>query len=446
MKPPVLPPAVDAALARLRGAGVRAWLVGGALRDLLRDAPARDFDVVVEGGLEGAARALSSGGAGVRSVSIGGAVPVVLLPGPVRIEITAFRGTARDLEEDLRLRDFTLNAIAFDAEHARFVDPLGGRRDLEERRLRTADPARAFRDDPLRVLRGVRLARELELSVEPQTALAMQRHAWRLGESAGERLREELWRGLRLDDVSRFVHELRACGALAALLPELLRTVGVEQNAHHVDDVFTHTLRVCQLCPPEPVLRLAALLHDIAKPECKQFSQKRGDWSFLRHEHRADEGIERVAARLRLSRATRDRVSRLVRHHLLFPARLETDAALRRMLRRVGGDLIDDLLELRRADYASRGPGGDVPEAWARTEARIRDHGAREAGPRLALTGRDVMRELGLESGEDVGRWLRRLTQRIVERPEENERERLLEWLRSLRAPRSRSEGEEEDA
>ncbi len=441
MKPPVLPPAVESALARLRGAGVRAWLVGGALRDLLRGAPARDFDLVVEGPLQRAADALS----GLGWVSIGGAVPVVLLPGPVRIEVTGFRGAARELEEDLRLRDFTLNAIAFDAEHARLIDPLGGQGDLEERRLRATNPLRAFRDDPLRVLRGVRLARELDLSVDPETALAMQRDAWRLCETAGERLREELWRGLRLDDVTRFVHELRACGALAALLPELLRTVGVGQNAHHADDVFTHSLRVCELCPPDPELRLAALLHDIAKPECKQFSAKRGDWSFYRHELRAAEDVERVADRLRLSRATRGRVAGLVRHHLLFPDRLETGAALRRMLRRVGPVLIDDLLELRRADYASRTPRGEVPEEWARTEARIRAATSRGPAPRLAVTGRDVMRELGVESGETVGRWLRRLTQRIVERPEENERARLLEWLRSLRSPGSRSPGSDEE-
>jgi tRNA nucleotidyltransferase (CCA-adding enzyme) len=124
-------------------------------------------------------------------------------------------------------------------------------------------------------------------------------------------------------------------------------------------------------------------------------------------------------------------VARLVRHHLLVPDRLQTDAALRRMLRRVGADLIDDLLVLRAADYASRSSG--VPREWLETEARIRAEVGRGAEPCLAVSGADLIRELGVERGPEVGRWLHRLTQLVVEKPEENERARLLAWLRRAR-------------
>jgi tRNA nucleotidyltransferase (CCA-adding enzyme) len=425
VEPPALPSAVDSALIRLRAAGLRGWVVGGALRDLLLGVEVRDFDIVVNAPVERVAEALPG------SIRIGAAVPVVLLRGSPRIELTALRGGASGIEEDLRLRDFTLNAIALDAERGELIDPLDGQRDLRERRLRAADPTRAFRDDPLRVLRGARLTAELELSIDPATRDAMQLDAWRLASCAGERIRDELFRALRLDPVSPALRALRSCGALAVVLPELLRTVGVAQNSHHVDDVYEHTLRVCELCPPRPELRLAALLHDCAKPEAKRFSAKTAEFTFHRHENLARRGVERAAARLRLSRATADRVARLVRHHLLFPDRLQTDAALRRMLRRVGADLIDDLLVLRAADYASRSAG--IPREWLETEARIRAEVGRGTEPCLAVNGADLIRELGVERGPEVGRWLHRLTQLVVEKPEENERARLLAWLRRAR-------------
>jgi tRNA nucleotidyltransferase/poly(A) polymerase len=421
---PALHPSVRAALARLHAAGIRGWVVGGALRDLLLGLDARDVDVVVDAPLERAAAAIPG------SIRIDAAVPMVLLRGSPRIELTAFRGGARDIAGDLRLRDFTLNAIALDP-GGTLVDPTGGRDDLRERRLRATEPRRAFRDDPLRVMRGARLVAELELSIDPSTRDAMQRESWRLAECAGERIREELFRALELESVERALRELRISGALAVVLPELLRTVGVAQNAHHSDDVYTHTMRVCELCPARAELRLAALLHDCAKPEAKRFSEKKADFTFHRHDVEARAAVSRAAARLRLSRASADRVSRLVRHHLLFPDQLQTDAALRRMLRRVGADLIDDLLELRTADYASR--SRELPKDWLDTEARIR---ATAQVPALAVGGADVIRETGLQAGPEVGRWLRRLTERVIADPTENERERLLGWLRKAREER----------
>ncbi len=430
---PRFPANVEGILARLLAAGVRAYLVGGALRDTLLGREVRDFDLVVGADLEAVQRLLPE------AAFVPAHTPVLVIretPARARVEISSLRADAHSLEENLRRRDFTLNAIAFDPRSATFVDPLDGRGDLDARRLRAADPARAFREDAIRILRGVRLTLELGLALEPRTADGMAREAWRLHEAPGERLRDELFRLLALTSTSRGLEQLRTLGALAPVLPELLREVGVDQNARHREDVFRHTLRVCDHIRPDPLLRLAALLHDAAKPEAKRFDPRRQDFTFHRHDLLALRHVRSTAKRLRLSRQSESRVKRLVRHHLLFPERLRTDASIRRMLRRVGRDILTDLLELRRADFASRDPQGRVPSEWGDTVRRIRELAhttPATSGVRLTLGGREIMQEFGIPEGPEVGRWLRRARRHVLERPEENERGRLLAWLREAR-------------
>jgi tRNA nucleotidyltransferase/poly(A) polymerase len=444
--PPELPDAAQRALDQLADADVAVWVTGGATRDWLLERELRDVDLVVDAPLERVAEVL-----GARR-TIGTRTPLVSPGGGV--EVLAFRDGTTSLEDDLAARDFTLNAIAWDPRARSWVDPLGGRRDLARGILRSADPDRAVRADPVRILRGIRLAFELGLDTEPETRLAFERHAFSLRSSAPERCRDELFRMLGLPEASPQIERLRRVGALAAILPELLRTVAIEQNRYHREDVYWHTLHVCDATPPEPVVRLAALLHDVAKPETRAFRAGREECSFLRHEHLAGRHIERACVRLRLSNRDASRVERLVRHHLLQPAQLESAASVRRMLRRVGSDILEDLLALRRADDASKspaesgaageggalGPGWSRPacsKEWERTERRIRAaelkrsrEEARTGG--LAIGGEDVMEVLGVESGREVGQLLRRAERRVTERPEENDRERLLAWLRDI--------------
>lgn len=412
---------------RLRAASIPVWVVGGALRDLRLGRALRDVDLLVGVPLERAARALPE------AHRFGGHIPLLQLrAGAHTVEVSAFRGRARTLEQDLRGRDFTLNALALEPASGAWIDPLGGARDLAARTLRAADPARAFQDDPLRILRGARLELELELRIEPVTLAAMERDSWRLALAAGERLRDELFRLLALPAAASGLERLRRTGALAAFLPEALRGVGIGQNRHHREDVHRHTLLVIESLRADPELRLAALLHDSAKVETKRFAPERGDFRFLQHDREALRHVRRAALRLRLSNQQGERVGRLVRHHLLFPERLRTDAAIRRMLGRVGRDTLDPLLELRRADYASRHAGRTPPE-WSAAEARIREVALREPELELAIGGGDVMRELRLAPGAEVGVWLRRARRRAAADPAENSRERLLAWLRTAR-------------
>ena len=429
--PPPFPQRVTETLERLRAARIRVHIIGGALRDGLLGRPIRDFDLVVDCDLATAKEALPG------CVSIPARSPLLLITaksGDPGIEIAAARSSSSDLRADLEQRDFTLNAIAFDPEHGRWVDPLGGRADLAARRLVAVRPPRTFDEDPIRILRGVRFVAELGLETDPATTRAMELGAHRLHHSPGERISWELMRLLSLDPPSAGLLHLRRIGALAVVLPELLRGVAIAQNRHHREDVFRHSLRVCDGLSPEPLLRLAALLHDAGKPETKRFDARRGDWSFHRHEHLAAPHIERVATRLRLSNRDTALLHRLVRHHLLSPDRLATLSARRRMLRRVGRDILPQLIELRRADLAAHDPEGRVPRGWSDLEPQIQEllEDDARAPVRLAIGGKEIMMELGVKSGPDVGRWLKRLERRVTEHPEENERDLLLAWLRSF--------------
>ena len=413
----------------LSRAGIEVWLVGGAPRDALLGRKFRDLDLLVSSDLDRAGRALPTGR------RFGAARPILSLAAEGErpaVEISAPRaplGERNDPTPDLVLRDFTCNALAWEIRGERWIDPEGGRTDIAARTLRACGPD-ALRHDPVRVLRGVRLCREFGFVPEPGTEAALGRAAPALAGAvvAPERIRDEFLRLLELPEPSAGIRALRHYGALAAVLPELLRTVGIGQNRHHPDDVYVHSLRVCDGLPPVARLRLAALLHDAAKPETKRYSPERREHRFLRHELEARRHVERAAKRLRLSNRDRVWLIRIVRNHLLLPDQLETGAALRRMIRRVGRDILSDVIEFRRADLASRSQAGRAPPDWLAVEARIEAQLSSAPGD-LAISGREVMHELGLAPGRAVGRWLARARRHVQEYPEQNRLDRLRAWL-----------------
>lgn len=412
----------------LSRAGIGFWLVGGVLRDALLDREFRDLDLLISSDLDRASRALPDGR------RFGAARPILAVAAEGErpaVEISAARaplGERNDPTPDLVLRDFTCNALAWELRAGRWIDPLGGRRDIAARTLRSCGPD-ALRHDPVRILRGIRLCQEFGFVPEPGTEAALGRAAPALSDAAPERIRDEFLRLLELPEASAGIRALRHYGALAGVLPELLRTVGIGQNRYHPDDVFVHSLRVCDGLPPVARLRLAALLHDAAKPETKRYSAERREHRFLRHELAARVHVERAAKRLRLSNRDRIWLTRVVRHHLLFPDQLTTGAALRRMIRRVGRDILNDVIEFRRADLAARSEDGCAPPDWLATEARIQAELDAVPGD-LAISGREVMHELGLAPGRAVGRWLVRARRHVQEHPEQNQLDRLRAWLR----------------
>ncbi|MFQ6009292.1 MAG: CCA tRNA nucleotidyltransferase, partial [Candidatus Zixiibacteriota bacterium] len=259
------------------------------------------------------------------------------------------------VEEDLSRRDFTVNAMALALDSEELIDPLDGRLDIEMRQLRIAYD-KSFEDDPLRMLRAVQFAARFEFTVEPKTFEIMCRHASLIKTVSNERIAEELNKLLVLAEKPSIGFNLmKTSGLLKEILPELEECVGVDQpGGYHRYDVFEHTLYTIDACRPSLCLRLAALFHDINKPQHKRVVEDGAN--FYGHEITGTKTARKVMRRLRYPNDLIDDVALLVERHM-FTTNV-TDKGLRRLLRRVGVDLIYDLLDLRRADVVAQGRGG----------------------------------------------------------------------------------------
>ena len=426
--------------------GHKAYVIGGAVRELLvgeKPGPS-DWDLGTSATPE---EVLALFPRGITTGARFGTITVPTPAGPC--EVTTFRVESeyrdarrpervefvRELEEDLKRRDFTVNAIAWDPLHERLVDPTGGIPDLEARLLRAVgDPGARFREDGLRPIRAARFTAALEFELEEETERALIDAHVEVARVSAERVQEELLKMLAAREPSRGFEVLRRAGLLAHWFPELLATVAVPQNRYHAYDVWYHTLHTCDAAPPEkPVVRLAALYHDVGKPETRA-EKENGDATFYNHQFVGETLARRAMERLKFSRERTDRVAHLVRHHM-FDYRPEwTDAAVRRFIRSVGVEEIADLFDLRIADNIGNGLKTGFPhylgELRARVEAILDAEEALSVRD-LAVDGKDVMRALNLPPGPRVGEILDHLLEEVLEDPALNRREALLNRLRA---------------
>lgn len=443
------PPALRSALARLQDGGRRAYAVGGTVRDVLVGRAGREpWDVACERTPDEVRDRFP------RLEPIGEKHGTLLLLWEgARIECTTFRregayGDARrpdqvwfteDPLEDLARRDFTVNAIAFDPLSGELLDPQGGTRDLERRRLRAVGvPEERFREDALRVFRFARLAAQLELAPDEDTLGALATARERVPGLAAERVRAELEGLLAAPRPSDGLELLREAGLLEPWLHELQVCRGVPQNRFHAYDVYFHSLYSCDAVPADkPVVRWAALLHDLGKPDTREMRD--GDATFYNHAAVGASLADRLLERLRFPNAFRERVVHLVREHM-FEFRDEwSDAAIRRWLRRVGVDAVADLFDLRIADALGNGLRQGFPaglDAMRRRIDRVLAERDALAVRDLAIDGADVMRALGVGPGPVVGEALAALLEGVLEHPEWNARETLLERLAAWRRER----------
>jgi tRNA nucleotidyltransferase (CCA-adding enzyme) len=337
------------------------------------------------------------------------------------------------IELDLARRDFTVNAMAWGArpgETPAFVDPYDGLADAATRRLRAVgDPKARFEEDALRMIRGVRLAATLGFEVEPATLVGIAARAELVAHLSGERIAAELDRLLAAPAPSVGLRLMCDTGLLAPISPDLAAQRGIPQNKVPGEDLWDHTLRSVDAAPAtRPIVRLAALLHDIGKPA--MFSEGH----FLGHDVVGAEVAGRFLERLRYPRAVQARVAGLVAQHMFSYEPNWSDAAVRRFIGKIGGldglgeGALDELLALREADNV----GSGLPAAAGGLDelrARIRTELAAEAvldRSGLALDGADLMSELGLAQGPLLGRILDDLVERVIADPDLNERATLL--------------------
>jgi tRNA nucleotidyltransferase/poly(A) polymerase len=418
--------------AKLRAGGFEAYVAGGAVRDLLLGQPAADWDVATDARPEEVQRLF------------GRVVPtgikhgtVTLVRGTAHYEITTYRTGrqgrfSRSLDEDLAYRDFTFNAMACDPLENRLVDPFQGAADLRRGVVRAVGSADArFTEDPLRILRAVRFAAVFRFRLETETAESIPRRLGDFRRVAPERVREELFRLLLASRPSEGLELMRRTGLMAEVIPELLEGWRRRQNHYHRYTIYRHIMVCTDAVPAELDLRLAALLHDVAKPRVRQ--KIGGIFRFHNHEQASARLAKEILARLRCSRARVERVTHLIKHHMFHYQPGWKDAAVRRLVRRVGTGHLEDLFALRRADVAAHGMPTDDIEMLEQLSGRI-TRLIREKPPLgvgdLQVSGRDVMGVTGLTQGAEVGRLLERLLQEALDDPRTNQRHRQLTRLR----------------
>ncbi len=455
---PVDPAALEA-LERLWETGHAAYLVGGAVRDGLIGRTSGNPDMATAARPEEVLELFP----GSHSRGRFGTVVVGRADHP--IEITTFRkdhtyGDHRrpdevtftdDIVEDLARRDFTVNAIAWGREgdaaipsEARsvdaaggegrrygsvpaFVDPTSGRKDLDARILRAVgEPNPRFEEDALRLLRAARLAAQVGLTIEPATLAAMRERAADARYLSGERIAMELQRLLTAERPSAGLRILAETGILDAILPELASQRGVPQSKIPGHDLWDHTLAsvdaAVALHPGDERLAMAALLHDAGKPETFV------DGHFRGHPEAGAVIAREVLGRIAYPSRDAAHVRRLIEEHMFQYLPGWSDAAVRRFMRRVGPELVDDLLRLRQADNVG---SGLPPDAGDLAELRARIAGERERGTPLSLAdlavdGDDLQAELDVRPGPWLGTLLDRLLDSVVSDPKRNTRERLI--------------------
>lgn len=438
-------------VSEFRRHGKEAWLVGGTVRDFLLTGRIenKDFDIATNARPKEVQRIFR------KTIPTGIAHgTVTVLYGGQTFEVTTYRsdGTYSDgrhpdtvcfsdtIEEDLMRRDFTVNAIACDLVDLRFVDPYGGMADLDRRLIRAVgDPLARFREDGLRTLRACRFAGRLEFEIDDATEAAIPLTLDVFRQVAAERVRDELFKIMESERPSIALEAMRDTGLLEIILPELLEGHGVAQNEFHLHDIYYHNLYACDAAPRDkPLVRFAALLHDIGKRRALDNAQRRTgseDAIFHNHENIGARMANAILRRLKFSNSDREHVVHLIRHHMFHYTDEWTDGAVRRLIRNAGIENLPDLFDLRKADRIGngkkRGPSRTLEKLQQRIQRVLAEANAISVRD-LAIDGNDLMESFNIRPGRIIGDCLAHLLERILDEPEKNTREALLAEAREF--------------
>lgn len=445
------PPFIKKYFEIFKNAGYELYLVGGAVRNIFLNKQTTNWDFATNAKPQ-EIQALfphSFYHNTFGTVTVMEEVEGIKLP----IEITTYRieqgysdkrrpdkvHWTHSLEADLSRRDFTVNAMAltFIQDKAVIVDPFGGKDDIQKKLVRAVgEPQQRFQEDALRLMRGVRLASELGFTIEQTTLDAIIKNAHLIQTVSGERIRDELLRILTSSAPHEGILLLRKAGLLKEILPELEACFGVEQKSpgrHHIYDVGTHSVLALSFCEStHPITRLATLLHDIGKAPTFKKDPVSGLITFYNHEVVGANMAADIANRLKLSKNEKTMLVTLIRHHMFTVSEKMTDSAVKRFIRNVGVENLNEIIMLRVADRLG---SGAKATSW-RTELfkkRLIEVQKEPFSVRdLKINGEDVMREYGIGPGPKVGQALQLLFEKVEKGELKNERDYLLEELRRL--------------
>jgi poly(A) polymerase len=434
------------------------YVVGGYVRDLLLSHVDRDLDILVMGDGVSFARTVAAamGIQTVVSFERFGTAMVPLHGG--KVEFVGARKEeyhagsrkpdvrAGTLEDDLLRRDFTVNAMAVSLNRDRYgelLDPLGGMQDLGARLLRTPlDPVQTFADDPLRIMRGIRFAAQLEFVLDPPTLAGLIAMREQLKQISQERITDELLKILSTPKPSIGLRLLHETGVLQIVFPEIAQMAGVDQRGdHHHKDVLLHTFTVVDniaRTTDNVWLRFVALVHDVAKPRTKAYKEGVG-WTFHGHEEIGARMMKKIFQRMKLPMEPLPYVEKLVRFHLrpmVLVDEAVTDSAVRRLVFETGND-IDDLMKLCRADITSKNPRL-VSRYLKNYELVMQKIAEVEERDRLRnwqppVKGDEIMAVCGIEEGRKVGELKRAIEEAILDGKIPNEHDAALQYLLSIK-------------
>lgn len=425
---------------RLREAGFEAYLIGGCVRDLILGREPKDWDITTNAIPEKIQPLFEE----TFYENTFGTVGVVTQSGDPRlkvVEVTPYRledeyKDARwpervvwsdKLSDDLKRRDFTINALAYDPEKDEIVDLHNGQKDIQRRLIvAVGNPKERFAEDALRMLRAVRLAAELDFTIEAETMTGIVENAAQLEKISRERIRDEFVRILETDRPMQALYVAQKLGLLKYILPELEGAMGIGQNQAHSFDVFEHLLRTLQHAAdkkwPLPV-RLAALLHDIGKPDSRRFDEGRKDYTFHGHEVIGARMAKKIMNDLRFSKELAEQVVCMVRWHMFFsdPDKI-TLSAVRRLIVNVGQENIWDLLNLRICDRIGTGRPKEQPfrlrKYISMVEEALRDP---ISVGMLKIDGKKIMELSAERPGPKIGWVLHALLEEVLDDPSKND-------------------------
>ncbi|MDR2842524.1 MAG: CCA tRNA nucleotidyltransferase [Spirochaetaceae bacterium] len=426
--------------------GKKAYLVGGAVRDIILKKKSSDWDIATDAHPLEVKKMFRT----VIPTGIKHGTLTVLYKGK-SIEITSFRKEAgysdgrhpdeieyaATIEEDLSRRDFTMNAIAASLPDGIITDPFNGQADIKNKLIRCVGNAKErFNEDGLRPLRALRFVAQLNFNIENTVLDAITASLNITQKVSAERVRDEFEKIIRSNDPVSAIRLMEQTGLLALLLPELQECRGVEQKGYHDFDVLDHSLLALDWTAHNGcghTVRLAGLFHDLGKPK-SALKNDDGVWTFYNHEKYSVEITNKIMKRLRYSNSQREEVVHLIEEHMFHYEDIWSDAAVRRFVSRVGEDNLQNLFELRFADsYALKKitPPYDLLLPFQKRIEKVLEKSRAFSLKDMAVKGHDLI-ELGIPAGKHLGIILNRLLEAVIEDPELNTKEKLLEIAAEL--------------
>jgi len=421
---------------KLKKSGFEAYIVGGSIRDIIMNRETSDFDI--------ATSALPDQIASVfpEAKPYGDFGTMLVIAEGTKVEITPFRDDAPgrkpnytfggNIYTDLARRDFTINSIAYDPVNNELVDPFGGMEDIQEGIIRCTGSTERIWEDPLRAMRAARFQGQLGFKIESSTLYALKAHANLLNTISKERIRDELIKLITGNCCFDALVTLVVTGLMNSIIPELMAGMGM-MHYNKPMDVLEHNLVACKTVRNTLPLRLAALLHDVGKAETATKTEK--GLVFPNHHTKSAITAANILRRLRFETKTIKKVVLLINNHMFYYATDTPLSKLRKLISEVGWDNIYDLIDLRVADRIASGfdkvfsPGlkkliADLELLKnEKSDYQIKD---------LAVSGQDIIDEHGIAPGPRVGQLLKKLLELVLENPELNSKEQLLEIAKNL--------------